>query len=626
MKKINWKKVGIWIAALAALILFWVLKVDGASRPIAHVPGILDGKFKVTVGAIREIVIKGEKSEEPSDLTVTIRDEDQEIVWQERFEGVEVTGDRQALVLFEKEDPLILEKKEYYAELTQEAGTQEPIWFSIIEYNADFKGMYLGLSIIFLLTIALALFLYDNAKIPIHVAYFVLAVTLSVVFGCIMPPLSAGDEYAHFVTAYRMSSKMMHVPHLAQGYVALRADDYDSAVYLHDIASISDWYDTFEKGNIDEMVPAAERSTVTSRARYVYLPSAIGITVARILHCSGHMLLILGGLFNLLAVTSIFMLAIKIAPRGKLFFACFGLIPEILYFANSFSYDGINIALCTLLAAYFLYMYEGVPSVKIKHIAIFGVIFLLMVPIKAVYVWLGLLLLLLPIKKSSVSRKVIIIVGVASLVAGLILVFMYLPLLKSIILAGSAPSTGSQSNEGVSLSYVVSNPRHLIDCFVNTMFQDINGFIGKDQHIAAALGQVMASDRYDGRDIYLLPSWLCVVIVLVFGICLEDTSLNQMNRMRRYLAAGIGAGIYFSVLLAMYFTSTKIIDRKVYGVQGRYLLPICVLFPLIFKNQIFFTKIDRRKWCLFLMVFVNLLFMLEVFWHYAYVYFAQPVA
>lgn len=626
MKKINWKKAGIWLSALIALVLFWVLKCSDTSRPIAHVPGILDGKFKVSVGAVREIVIQGEKSEEPIDLTITIRDENQETAWQESFEGVEVTGDRQTLISFEKEAPLVLEQKNYYAELTLDAGAQESIWFSIIEYNADFKGMYLGLSILFLLTIALALLIYDNIKVPIHLAYFILAITLSMVFGCIMPPLSAGDEYSHFLQAYKLSSKMMNVQFHTQGYVALRADDYDSAVYLHDMASISDWYETFERGNIDEMVPAAEHSTVTSRAWYIYLPSAIGISLARILHCSGHVLLIMGRLFNLLTVALLFLLAIKTAPRGKLFFACFGLVPEILYFANSFSYDGINIALCTLLAAYFLYMYESLSSVKVKHIAIFVIIFLLMLPIKAVYVWLGLLLLLLPIKKLSVSRKTIIIAGAVGLSGCLILGYMYLPLLKDLILSGAAPSTGARTNEGVSLSFIMSNPRHLIDCFFNSTFQDVNGFIGKDQYVAAALGQVMASDRYAGRDIYLLPSWLCVIIIFVFGICLEDTSVNQIGRVKRYLTAAIGAGIYFSVLLAMYFTSTKIIDRKVYGVQGRYLLPICVLFPLIFKNQFFFTKIDRRKWSLFLMVFVNLLFMLDTFWHYAYVYFAQPVA
>lgn len=626
MKKINWRKVGIWTVVLAALLLFWVLKCVGTSRPIAHVPGILDGKFKVSVGAVREIVIRGEKSGEPVDLTVTIRDENQEIVWKESYKNVEITGDRQTLASFEKEDPLVLEQKEYYAELTQDSGTQESIWLSIIEYNADFKGMYLGLSIIFLFAAALALFVYDNVKISIHAAYFILAVTLSMVFGCVMPPLSAGDEYAHFVEAYEMSSKIMHVQYHKSGYVALRADDYDSAVYLHDMASISDWYETFEKGNINEMVPAAEHSTVTSRAWYVYLPSAFGITLARILHCSGHALLILGSLFNLLTVALLFALAVKIAPRGKLFWACFGLVPEILYFANSFSYDGINIALCALLAAYFLYMYEALPSIKVKHIAVFCIIFLFMVPIKTVYVWLGLLLLLLPIRKLSVSKKVITIAGAVCLVVGLVLGYMYLPLFKDLLLAGEAPSTGVQTSEGVNLAYVINNPRHLIDCFFNTIFQDVNGFKSKDQYIAAALGQVMASDRYAGRDIYLLPSWMCVVIVFVFGISLEDTSVNQMSRIKRYLTAGIGAGIYFSVLSAMYFASTLIIDRKVYAVQGRYLLPICVLFPLIFKNRIFSLRIDKRKWCLFLMVFVNLLFMFDTFWHYAYVYFAQPVA
>lgn len=626
MKRINWKKAGIWLAALAALLLFWILKCDNHARPIAHVPGILDGKFKVSVGAVREIVIKGKKSEEPIDLTVTIRDENQDIVWQESFEGIEVTGDRQTLASFEKEAPLAMEQKEYYAELTTDTEMKESIWFSIIEYNADFKGMYLGLSIIFLLAIGLALFLYDNVKIPIHVAYFGLAVTLSMVFSCVMPPLSAGDEYAHFLEAYKLSSKMMHVQFHTQGYIALRADDYDSAVYLHDMASISDWYETFEKGNIDEMVPAAEHSTVSNLAWYVYIPSAIGITLARLFRCSGHVLLILGSLFNLLAVTFLFMLSIKIAPRGKLFFACLGLVPEVLYFANSFSYDGTNLALCVFLTAYFLYMYEAVPRITMKHVGIFCIIFMLMLPIKTVYVWFGLLLLILPVRKLAISKKVIVGTGIVCAIAGLAFCFMMLPQFKYLLTASEAVSTGLQTSEGVSLNYIRSNPKYFIEVIFNTIFQDVNGFKIKDQYLVTSLGQVMASDRYSGRDIFLLPAWMCGVIMFVFCISLEDTRENQLNQIRRYSIAGLGICIYFSVLLAMYFVSTMTIDRKVYGVQGRYFLPIYALFPLVFKNQFFAMKIDTRKICLFSMVLINLLYIFDTFWHYAYVYFAQPVA
>lgn len=626
MKKVNWKKIGIWFAALFALILFWVLKVDGTSRPIAHVPNILDGKFKVSVGAIREIVIHGEKSDDPVDLVVTIKGEDQKIVWQQHFEDVEITGNRQTLVSFEKENPLVMEQKEYYADLTVEPGTFEPKEFFIVEYNADFKGMYLGLSIVFLAVIALALFLYDNVKIPIHFAYFGLAVMLSMLFRCVMPPLSAGDEYAHFLEAYKLSSKMMRIQFHDQGYILLRADDYDSAVYLHDMASISDWYETFEKGNIDEMVPARELSTVSSEAWYIYLPGAMGITLARLLRLSGHILLLLGGLFNLLVISALFALAVKIAPRGKVFFSCLGLVPEILYFSHSYSYDGINIALCALLVSYFLYLYEMAPKITMKQVMVFGVIFVLMLPIKTVYVWFGLLLVLLPFKKCFISKKVMLGAGTLCGIVCLFLIYMLLPQISYLVTAQGAVSTGLQTSEGVSLSYIMNNPQHLIDCFFNSTFQDVSGFKYTDRYFAAALGQVMASDRYVGRDIYLLPSWMCAAVGFVFLLSLEDARENQLSRFRRYFAAGIGGCIYLSVLLAMYFASTLIIDRKVYGVQGRYFLPIFLLFPLIFKNKFFTLKINVRKWCLLSMVCINLHFIFDTFWHYAYVYFAQPVA
>ena len=76
----------------------------------------------------------------------------------------------------------------------------------------------------------------------------------------------------------------------------------------------------------------------------------------------------------------------------------------------------------------------------------------------------------------------------------------------------------------------------------------------------------------------------------------------------------------------MYFASTLINDRKIYGISGRYFLPIYALFPLVFKNRLFRIERDISKVCLGGMALINLLYLFDVFWHYSYVYFAQPVA
>ena len=71
-----------------------------------------------------------------------------------------------------------------------------------------------------------------------------------------MPPLGVPDEEAHFLEAYGLSNTLLGKEVKQDNYVLLDEADKDSIIYLHDISSISEWYDSFEikkaTGNIKE--------------------------------------------------------------------------------------------------------------------------------------------------------------------------------------------------------------------------------------------------------------------------------------------------------------------------------------------------------------------------------------
>ena len=97
-------KVLVWCLALLFLILFWNLKLEGISRPTAHIPAAIDGKIRITVGALREIVVQGESSDEPSNITIRISSEENRVVYEETFEGITLTGDRDTIAQFAQEE------------------------------------------------------------------------------------------------------------------------------------------------------------------------------------------------------------------------------------------------------------------------------------------------------------------------------------------------------------------------------------------------------------------------------------------------------------------------------------------------------------------------------------------
>lgn len=622
----NGKKIIIFFVAVLFLSAFWDLKLKDVSRPVSHIPEALGGKIQITVGAIREFVVHGEASEQPVTFTVTIYNKAYQEVFRQDYGQVMLSGKRDTIAIFPKEEPLRIEKGDYYVELLLDGESAVGVDILVIEYNGDYKQLYWGLAVLILAVLGLLLWLYDKAWLKPELLYAVFAVVLGVVFSYVMPPLCAGDEYAHFLESYEISSRILHTQVWdEQGYVLLRADDYDSAVYLHDAASISDWFETFQKGNVTDMVSAKEKSTVSSKAWYVYLPSALMISIVRLLGGSGHALLLLGRMTNLFVFVALMVLSIRMIPRGKVFLACLGLVPETLYLANSFSYDGINLALCILLASYFYYLYDTAEKISWKQLLLYLVICALMIPIKTVYLWYTVLLLLLPVKKMAISRKTIgiALIGMA-IAAGGMLVYLW-PNIFSLATAGTAPSTAGTS-EGVSVSYVLSNPRDFLIVFGNSLFPELSGFKFPERYVATSLGQILAADRYSGRDLYTMASWMCAAIVLTAAVSLCDSEDNPINNTRRLIISMLGTLMFFGVLLAMYFASTLIINRKIYGVSGRYLLPIYALLPLIAKNRFFTLKFDAKKFCTVVMVLLNLCYYFDVFWHYSYVYFAQPVA
>lgn len=621
-RSIVWK-VCIWCVALFFLILFWNLKLNGISRPTAHIPAVIDGRVKITVGALREIVVQGERSDEPVNVEIRISDEDHQLIYDETFEGVTLTGGRDTIAQFAKEEPLSLTPGNYYVEVNTDK--QISLQVLLIEYNGNYRNLYIGFSVFFLLILALLLVMCECSAWKPETGYMILAITLGIFSGFVMPPLCAGDEYAHFLESYQLSSKILHTPYQnEEGYVLLRADDYDSAVYLHDAASISDWYETLEKGNVTDMVPAGEKSTVVTRAWYAYLPSALMLALTRLCGGSGHLLLLLGRWTNLFLVTALIAISIRLIPRGKVFVACLGLLPETIYLANSFSYDGINLGICILLASYFYYLYDRPEKISWKQLVVCVVLCAMMIPIKTVYIWYVFLLLLLPIRKIALSKKILVLLLIGSGVVMLVIGIKLWPAISSLSTSGLAPSTGEM--DGVSISYIMNNPKDFITVLGNSLFPELAGFKYPERYLATSFGQVLAADRYAGRDLYTIPSWMCTVIVFAAIISLHDTGENPISRRKRIGVAILGGGMVFGVFMAMYFASTLIANRKIYGVSGRYFLPVYALLPLIVKNRWFELKFDVKKVCMAAMVLINLFYWFDVFWHYSYVYFAQPVA
>lgn len=607
-----------FVFIIIAMFSFWDMELKGYKMPVQHTAKIESGEISFEKGEIREIDIKGQESEISVKVDLNIIREDGTNAWEKSYDNVVFTGNYQTLDAFDIDSPLALEKGVYYVRCYINEEINPGIRIKMIEYNGSFRTLYICLCVLLILGMLAVFLMIYKVNLPTEKIYIVLMLVFGMIYNFVQPPLSAPDEESHFLEAYKLSSKIMfQEKYNENNYLMIRADDYNSIFYLHNAASISEWYLSFEKGNTQKMVPAPIRSTVSAKAPHAYLAPALGITIARLFNFSGHALLMMGRFFNLILYTLLVAAAIKIIPYGKWFCFIFGLLPETIHLFVSYSYDGITFGLCMLLMAYFLYLYYEADVIKIRQLGIFLLLTLLMTPVKVVYFWYIFLILLLPKNKISITRRQIAIGVLCMLFVVIAGIGINRNAIFSLVgnLSDASVKMLPNGESRVTLGYMIHNLHHTFYVYLNTILNHIsNG-------IADTLGHINGRDRYGGFSSYLVPEWMVVFLIFLLCMGLEDTKQSKLSAGKRILVGAAGVICYLLILTVMYFDCTPASWNMIGGFQGRYLLPIFILLPVMVKNRWFQFEGNKHLCIIFGIGFVDLMFAFLVFVHYSINYF-----
>lgn len=607
------------VLIISAMFAFWHIELKKYKMPVQHTTKIESGEVSLEKGEIREIVIEGQSGEVPVEVDLSIMRVDGTTAWEKSYDNVVFTGTYQTLDAFDIESPLVLGQGIYYVRCYINKEINSTARIKLIEYNGSFRTLYVWLCALLILGTTIVFLAVYKTNLSPEKIYIVLMLIFGIIYNFVQPPLSAPDEESHFLEAYKLSSKMMFQESYDENNcLMIRADDYNSIFYLHNAASISEWYLSFERGNTQQMVPAPMRSTVAAKAPHAYLAPAIGITIARHFNFGGHTLLILGRLFNLILYTLLVAAAIKIIPYGKWFCFIFGLLPETIHLFVSYSYDGVTFALCMLIMAYFLYLYYEADVIKMRQLITFLLLVLLMIPVKVVYFLYIFLILLLPKEKVLISRRQMI-VGILCM---LFVVAAGLGINRNPILSllGNLSDDSvkmlSNGESRVTLGYMIHNPFYTLYVYLNTIFKHIS------DGGAAILGHINGRDRYGGFASYLVPEWMIIMLIFLLCIGLEDTKCNKISMGKRILTGMAGIVCYLLILTAMYFDCTPASWDTIGGFQGRYLLPIFMLLPVMVRNRWFQFNGNKRLHIILGIGFVDLMFAFLVFVYYSMNYFA----
>ena len=306
-----------------------------------------------------------------------------------------------------------------------------------------------------------------------------------------------------------------------------------------------------------------------------YYPQAFGFLLGRILGVSWFTCVALGRLFNLAAYAILAYFAIKLTPILKNTMVTIALFPMTIYQAASFSPDALLNGLCFLfIALCFYYAYGKKEELGVKEPLILGTILALIFLCKYVYVFLGLLVFIIPKKKFGDNKeyfKKFMIALIPLLILGIIAV----KTATAVISSGSDAAVADVAQTGATMSplaFLTSNPLNVFKVLFYTFCYKFSDYL--------LWFDTLGSLNYPlGPLIYLVPMF--ALYVLGSECMMSEIEIKLKDK---FIALFAFAMVSIAIVLGIYIGDTRINfagNYLVQGVQGRYFiaaLPACALF------------------------------------------------
>lgn len=606
------------VILLAGVILFivilWSLSFQDCYRPEEYRTD--NGLFTITkedeIRRIHAAVQYSDDGEAPSDGKVTLADESGTVIWEGAYSGVETqwyTSDKvHELIYFERGAGITVMPGTYRI-TTDLDQPYTRVTYKLFTFNGNYRRYYFGLSLgaILLLAVLLAGTVYAKTVKHQAVLLGVSLVCMGMLMSFVLPPLSVPDEQSHYLRAYAVSSRMMFqkyedIPDWNY-YFHMRETDALHQTYLQNAADISYWFEGLRaKTDTTPVIYRVGSTVMASTPSYTYFFPAVGITIGRLAHANGCWTMLLGRLFNLIGVGALLAWSVYLMPFGRKYLSVLLMMPEVIYLAASFSYDGLNLALCCLYLSFLFRFLDSGKNVGWKDLAKIGIPFVLMIPIKVVYALLGALLLLIPKgAKTKQNRKlhkgVLAGIGAGVLLAALFIISRMKDMLK-LLLSGGSQAIGTE-NTPVSMGYILRYPMETFKFFIFTIYHNA------DDYLNGLFGEFVGRDQSgDVFNIAYFPTWMILVLGLLLAAALwserksngisaavtaaseeagQDRTASGLRFVwwQRLLVPLSMAAVVGATMVALYLSNNVIGDYTVRGIQGRYFLPLMLLLPAI---------------------------------------------
>ena len=425
-----------------------------------------------------------------------------------------------------------------------------------------------------------------RARIKPEIAYLCLALPFGLCLVFLTPPFQVPDELVHYCRAFEISEFQFRGENKTVPASIFRLESVFSHLKFNPDAKTS--YKEIDSLASLKLDPGIKSPSAGPDYIVPYLPQALGVSVGRALDLPPLIILYLGRLFNLLIAVSLIFLAIKKAPFFKWVFFLLALMPKTEFLSASMSYDAVTIGLSFLLISLFLYYAFAAEKIRLKHLGLLLVLSLFLVLCKPPYFLIGLLFLILPVSKIGKWPRYIILAGAIVLP---LLYFLFAQQTTSALFrdAGKLASeeTVNVTDAPPSAVSPVIDPVSQIS-YIRHNFTKYAGLVLRTNFIDNRANILMNFTGLLGWLDTFMPEIITVLILLfLFITALVDAGppykLGYRNKILMFL-------IFLAGLLAietsMYLYTTYVGLNRMFGIQGRYFIPLAPLFFLLFQNRV----------------------------------------
>lgn len=518
---------------------------------------------------------------------------------------------------------------------------------------------YWVIALLALVLIGAGWWLFTGQKCPLHRMVFCFVLALGILFSMVLPPYSAPDEQFHINQSFTLASTI-YDPHLpiaqSQIHSTIRRPSDQDVIVQDGETTVFTWQHIAKNlltTSPDPFTATHDFDEYQVDSSYtMYWISALGVLAGFLLRLGFIPTLFLGRLTNLLFFAFLASWAVKRTPVAKAVFATVALLPMTLHLAASYSRDSNLLALCLLCAALVLDLAFG-PTEKIswKQLILPALAGLLIVPSKIVYFPLALLVFLIPAARLGQFSKatkggflVLCMVVFLSSAGGTLTLGGFVngdtpvaagaassstavqeaePAASVAVESDSAPAPESTASSGetvgadsapqpaseepvqddsvcYSLPYILSHPLDTVELVIRSVVEY------GDHYVKTLVGGTLS---YFDPGVQIAWTWVAALLILLVLAWLQPGFELPVWAKTVCLLIGL-ACCGLAVLGCVSWTPTYY--TTIYGLQGRYFLPVLSLL-LLARPKRLLLQTDFTRGLVYAVTLVDILVVFNAF-------------